>query len=114
MTSATYKPYKPLTERFRRYSAPPDEKGCVLWLGGRHGQGYGLLKINGRMERAHRVAWEMVNGPIPDGMLVCHHCDTPACVNVDHFFLGTQVENMQDAVQKGRVPLIQKQALKAP
>ena len=53
--------------------------------------------------RAHRVAWFEANGPIPDGMEVCHSCDNPPCENVDHLFLGTHRENMHDAIQKGRI-----------
>lgn len=51
---------------------------------------------------AHRRSWEMVNGPIPEGMHCLHRCDTPACVNPAHLFLGTQADNMQDKSRKGR------------
>jgi hypothetical protein len=51
---------------------------------------------------AHRLAWEKANGPIPAGMYVCHTCDVPACVNVEHLFLGTQSDNMKDMAAKGR------------
>jgi predicted HTH domain antitoxin len=54
------------------------------------------------MARAHKVAWILTNGPIPNGLMVCHKCDNPPCCNPNHLFLGTQTENMQDALAKGR------------
>lgn len=75
---------------------------CVLWNGTRAGR-YGTTRINGRRIYAHRQAWEDANGPIPPGMLVCHRCDEPLCVNPDHLFIGTQSDNMRDARDKGRL-----------
>lgn len=76
--------------------------GCWLWTGFALYQGYGVLRFRGKKARAHRVAWMLTNGDIPEGMFVCHRCDTPACVRPDHLFLGTREENVADMVAKGR------------
>lgn len=82
-----------------------DQSGeCWLWQAGRTPKGYGMVKVNGAHQGAHRVAYELVNGPIPAGMLVCHRCDTPACVRPDHLFLGSAKTNNRDAIAKGRRP----------
>lgn len=86
-----------------RYS----ETGCWLWTGyANTNGGYGKLpyKENGvhRWVRAHRLSYIVHKGPIPDGMLVCHSCDTPKCVNPDHLWLGTNAENGRDNLLKMR------------
>lgn len=81
----------------------PSKNGCLVWLGYRTTDGYGRLsKSSGGLELAHRMAWRLVHGPIPDGKCVLHHCDNPPCVRVDHLFLGTQNDNMKDMAAKGR------------
>jgi hypothetical protein len=64
--------------------------------------GYGRLWVDGKTRRAHRVAWELTYGPIPDGIEVCHRCDNPPCVRPDHLFLGTAEDNAADREAKGR------------
>jgi hypothetical protein len=74
----------------------------VLWTGRKYKSGYGRRKYQGKDRRAHRVVYEQRFGPIPQGMCVCHRCDTPACINPDHLFLGTHEDNMADMVKKER------------
>lgn len=77
--------------------------GCWVWRGTTNNKGYGMLGIGReRQVLAHRVAWESANGHVPDGMFVCHKCDNPRCVRPDHLFLGTNSDNIQDSIAKGR------------
>ena len=76
--------------------------GCIEWTEGRTNEGYGYKRHEGKSWLAHRWAWMMKHGPIPEGLCVLHRCDNPPCVNVDHLFLGTRVDNNNDKMAKGR------------
>lgn len=80
--------------------------GCVEWAGSIDNKGYGRQWFQGRNQLAHRVAWMQVNGPVPRGLHVLHHCDNPPCINVEHLFLGTHQDNMDDMYAKGRKAIL--------
>lgn len=91
-----------IRERFAPKWTPEPFSGCWLWTAGCKTEGYGVLRVNGKYVAAHRVSWQLHNGTIPDGLCVCHHCDTPPCVNPNHLFLGTRKDNTDDCIKKGR------------
>ena len=92
----------PLAQRIANHTAPEPNTGCLLWTGELNSMGYGRIEIHGKKRLAHRVAYEVLCGPIPHGMQVCHRCDVRSCVAPSHLFLGTQRDNMRDALGKGR------------
>ena len=79
---------------------------CWLWIGSRDSRGYGIIsrgaQTGKRLERSHRASWIIHFGPVPESICVLHRCDTPACVNPSHLFLGTLSDNSRDMVSKGR------------
>ena len=77
-------------------------ENCWEWAAGFNLQGYGVFHIKRKQYLAHRVAWTLVCGPIPEGMLVCHYCDNTSCVKSSHLFLGTAKDNTRDMISKGR------------
>lgn len=80
------------------------EKGSNCWIrmGAKTRNGYNVLRWNKKQEYAHRVSWMIHFGEIPIGLCICHKCDIPNCVNPEHLFLGTQMDNLRDMVKKGR------------
>ena len=89
-----------LDERF--WSKVTKTPGCWLWRAGKDRDGYGLFRFDGKQKRAHRLAYAVLVGP-PGKALVCHKCDNPPCVRPTHLFLGTNGDNIRDAVAKGRM-----------
>lgn len=76
---------------------------CWNWTGAMRPNGYGCFKVKGKLISSHRFSWELVNGKISDGLLVCHKCDNRKCVNPSHLFLGSQKQNMHDCKSKNRL-----------
>lgn len=89
-------------ERYWKKVKIGKEDECWEWTGYRDRDGYGQVWWDSHGQYAHRVAWQIANGPVPDGFLVCHTCDNPPCCNINHLFLGSHAENMADRDRKGR------------
>lgn len=93
---------QPVADRFWQRVNKLGDADCWNWTAGTGNHGYGSLSVNGSPRTVHRIAWEIANGNIPEGMHVLHQCDNRLCCNPAHLFLGTNLDNIQDMVSKGR------------
>lgn len=91
-----------IAERFWARAERGHDNQCWPWLGYVNKNGYGLVRIPGKQMPAHRLAWELINGPMPVNLLACHHCDNRTCVNPSHVYAGTYADNAKDAVDRNR------------
>lgn len=98
--------HKNLITRFNRFVAAPDTNGCRNWTGGKTYKGYGVFKFQGKSMGAHKAAAVALYGTVKKGLLVCHKCDNPSCVNPHHMYIGTAKQNQQDCVIRGRKPRV--------
>jgi hypothetical protein len=94
-------------QRLMKHTKYDETSGCWEWLGSKR-NGYGRMIVGSRKDgtrrsvSAHRVSFELEYGDIPSGMVVCHKCDNPCCVNPSHLFVGTRQDNVDDRESKGR------------
>jgi len=96
---------KTLEQRFWTKVDKRGSEDCWLWIGCKTSIGYGWISLGKKSSggtHAHRAAWTLIRGTIPEGMHILHTCDVRACVNPAHLFLGTHQDNMDDMVRKGR------------
>lgn len=89
-------------DQIMRNSEPVPESGCWIWTAAVDRCGYGKVTVNNAKVRAHRVSYEIFNGPIISGGHVLHTCDVRCCVNPAHLYVGTNLQNMRDKVSRKR------------
>jgi hypothetical protein len=91
-----------LERRLAHYTKLDPISGCRIWHGATNDAGYGTLTLNGRTQRAHRLAWSLAHGPVPPRSDVCHRCDERRCINPEHLFIDSHAANMADRGRKER------------
>jgi hypothetical protein len=89
-------------ETVRNYTTE-NETGCWIWNHNKNRNGYGTVVYNSKRWLAHRLSYHLLVSKVTNTMVVCHHCDTPPCINPAHLFVGTNLDNIRDAVNKGRM-----------
>lgn len=94
--------FRPIPIEIRFWKKVEKTNDCWLWIAGKYPDGYGVFWNGTTYDGAHRISWELHYGEIPKGMLVCHTCDNPPCVNPEHLWIGTKKDNNNDRTKKGR------------
>jgi hypothetical protein len=103
LCAARYRASASARQRFEEKIARDGPTDCWLWAGATQEFGYGYMNFNGKRESTHRLAWWFAHGVMPNGV-IRHTCDVPACVNPAHLLEGTQIDNVRDSVERGRLP----------
>jgi hypothetical protein len=93
---------RPAEERFFEKFIPEPMSGCWLWIGSWNADDYGTINMGGKSTLAHRLSYALHRGEIPENICVLHSCDVPCCVNPEHLFLGTPLDNVTDMERKQR------------
>lgn len=96
---------KEIISRFMNFVNPEPNTGCWLWSGAIDKSGYGVFRLEGKNKKAHRMSYHIFKEDIPEKLQVNHKCDVRCCVNPDHLWVGTQKENILDAVSKKRMAM---------